>query len=86
MLNPFNQPELIKAEVFMSYQKIQDTRQTAWSNPNRQGAKVNQFLEGSSFDRKGNLYVTDIPFGRILRYLQTVNGILFANMMVGQTD
>ena len=51
MLNPFNQPELIKAEVFTELpEKYRDTRQTAWSNPNRQGAKVNQFLEGPSFD------------------------------------
>ena len=25
------------------------------------------FLEGPSFDRQGNLYVTDIPFGRVFR-------------------
>ena len=68
MLNPFNQPELIKAEVFTELpEKYRDTKQTAWSNPNRQGAKVNQFLEGPSFDRMGNLYVTDIPFGRIFK-------------------
>ncbi|HEY7363825.1 MAG TPA: SMP-30/gluconolactonase/LRE family protein, partial [Methylomirabilota bacterium] len=40
---------------------------TAWSDPNRQGAEVDSFLEGPAFDRAGNLYVVDIPFGRVFR-------------------
>jgi gluconolactonase len=31
------------------------------------GAPTDSFLEGPSFDREGNLYVTDIPYGRIFR-------------------
>jgi gluconolactonase len=42
-------------------------RRSTWSDPNRQGAEVECFLEGPSFDRAGNLYFTDIPFGRIFR-------------------
>lgn len=56
MLNPFQQPELIKAELFMSMpKKFRDRRRTAWSDPNRQGAEVECFLEGPSFDRDGTI-------------------------------
>jgi gluconolactonase len=34
---------------------------------NKPGQKVSSFLEGPSFDRHGNLYVTDIPYGRVFR-------------------
>ena len=40
---------------------------TAWADANRGGAAIDSFLEGPSFDRAGNLYVVDIPFGRIFR-------------------
>ena len=68
MLNPFRQPELIKAELFMSMPaKFRNKSRSAWSDPNRQGAEVECFLEGPSFDREGNLWFVDIPFGRIFR-------------------
>jgi gluconolactonase len=68
MLNPFRQPELIKAEVFASLpQRFRVKSRTSWSDPNRQGAEVDSFLEGPSFDRRGNLYVVDIPFGRVFK-------------------
>lgn len=68
MLNPFAPPELIKAELFTSLPaKFRARRRTTWSDPNRQGAEVDSFLEGPSFDRAGNLYVVDIPFGRVFR-------------------
>ncbi len=38
-----------------------------WAHANKQGHPTDCFLEGPSFDRNGNLYVTDIPFGRIFR-------------------
>jgi len=40
---------------------------SAWADANRGGAPVDSFLEGPVFDDQGNLYVTDIPWGRILR-------------------
>jgi len=40
---------------------------SAWADANRSGAPVDSFLEGPLFDGAGNLYVTDIPFGRIFR-------------------
>lgn len=38
-----------------------------WARGNRPGQKVHSFLEGPSFDRSGDLYVTDIPYGRVFR-------------------
>ena len=68
MHNPFKQLEIIKTQVFTSLpQKFRRKGRTAWSDPNRQGAEVECFLEGPSFDREGNLYCVDIPFGRVFR-------------------
>ena len=39
----------------------------AWAVGNKNGQATDSFLEGPSFDRDGNLYVTDIPYGRIFR-------------------
>ena len=39
----------------------------AWGAANRPGVALDCFLEGPSFDLDGNLYVTDIPYGRIFR-------------------
>jgi gluconolactonase len=38
-----------------------------WADANRPGLPTDSFLEGPVFDAAGNLYVTDIPFGRIFR-------------------
>lgn len=38
---------------------------SAWGQANRPGHLVDCFLEGPCFDSEGNLYVTDIPHGRI---------------------
>ena len=40
---------------------------TDWCDANKPGHRIDSFLEGPSFDRQGNLYVTDIPYGRIFR-------------------
>jgi len=42
-------------------------QRSAWADANRGGAPVDSFLEGPVFDPAGNLYVTDIPWGRIFR-------------------
>ena len=39
----------------------------AWVRANRPGVDTHSFLEGPVFDAAGNLYVTDIPYGRIFR-------------------
>ena len=38
-----------------------------WGAANHPGKELHSFLEGPSFDRAGNLYVVDIPYGRIFR-------------------
>jgi gluconolactonase len=40
---------------------------TSWADANRPGQAVDCFIEGPSFDARGNLYVVDIPFGRIFK-------------------
>jgi gluconolactonase len=68
MFNPFKPLELIKADVFTSLPaQFRNRSRTAWSDPNRQGAEVECFLEGPSFDHEGNLWIVDIPFDRIFR-------------------
>jgi len=68
VFNPFQPVEKVKAEVWMSMPaKYRSRQRSAWSDPNRQGAAVECFLEGPSFDRQGNLWFVDIPFGRIFR-------------------
>jgi gluconolactonase len=68
MYNPFQKIEHIAARTLTSLPaKFRRKSRTAWSDPNRAGAEVDCFLEGPSFDRKGNLWCVDIPFGRIFR-------------------
>lgn len=38
-----------------------------WADANRAGMATDCFIEGPSFDAQGNLYIVDIPFGRIFR-------------------
>lgn len=62
-------PALRDAEVFT---RLPDTfrrpdRRSSWGEANRPGHVTDSFLEGPGFDAAGNLYVTDIPFGRIFR-------------------
>jgi gluconolactonase len=40
---------------------------TDWADANRPGQATDCFIEGPSFDADGNLYVVDIPFGRIFK-------------------
>jgi gluconolactonase len=62
-------PSIIEAEVWTTMPdcfRIKDTS-PAWAAANKPGRKIDGFLEGPSFDRAGNLWVTDIPYGRIFR-------------------
>ncbi|QEI04496.1 SMP-30/gluconolactonase/LRE family protein [Pigmentiphaga aceris] len=42
-------------------------QRSVWADANRGGTPTDSFLEGPVFDQAGNLYVTDIPWGRIFR-------------------
>ena len=64
----FAPPPELKTEVFARLPekyRVKD-RVSEWAfgkeNPN-----LHSFFEGPSFDRDGNLLVTDIPFGRVFR-------------------
>ncbi|MEO1193639.1 MAG: SMP-30/gluconolactonase/LRE family protein [Pseudomonadota bacterium] len=65
----FAPPKDLKAEVFASLPD--DLRlvgkPSLWVDANKPGEKVDSFLEGPSFDADGNLYLVDIPYGRILK-------------------
>ncbi len=66
----FLQPPVINtAEVFTSMpQQFRRTGvRSVWGDANRGGLETDSFLEGPVFDPAGNLYVSDIPFGRIFR-------------------
>lgn len=73
---PFPEPVILDAEVFTELPaELRRTGQPSyWAEKNRRGAPADSFLEGPSFDRAGNLYFVDIPFGRVFR--ATPNGAI----------
>jgi gluconolactonase len=62
-------PKLIETRVFsaMPDQFRRKGVATEWADANRPGNPADCFIEGPSFDAAGNLYIVDIPFGRIFR-------------------
>ena len=68
MFNPFQEVSRSEARSLTSLPpRFRRKQRTAWSDPNRAGVELDSFLEGPSFDRDGNLWCVDIPFGRIFR-------------------
>jgi gluconolactonase len=64
----FAPPHVIQARVLTRLpDAFRRKRRAEWTDANKPGHEIDSFLEGPSFDREGNLYVTDIPFGRIFR-------------------
>jgi gluconolactonase len=65
----FAAPPVIETRVFARIpERYRITgRTTPWIETVRGGQKTDCFLEGPSFDRAGNLYVVDVPWGRIFR-------------------
>jgi len=64
----FKPPQVIQARALTHMpEQFRMAARTQWGDANKPGALLDSFLEGPSFDRAGNLYVTDIPFGRIFR-------------------
>jgi gluconolactonase len=64
----FSPPHVIQARVLTRLpDSFRKKRRAEWTDANKPGHEIASFLEGPSFDREGNLYVTDIPFGRIFR-------------------
>jgi gluconolactonase len=62
-------PRLIEAKVFSAMPESFRRKgvRTEWADANRPGQPTDCFIEGPSFDADGNLYIVDIPFGRIFR-------------------
>jgi gluconolactonase len=62
-------PEVRETEVFtrMPDRFRRSGVRSDWADANRGGQPTDSFLEGPLHDAAGNLYVTDIPFGRIFR-------------------
>lgn len=62
-------PTVRKMEVFtrLPARFRRTGARTAWADANKGGQPADSFLEGPVFDTAGNLYVSDIPFGRVFR-------------------
>jgi gluconolactonase len=61
-------PKLIPTQVFSAMpDEFRRKVRTEWADANRPGAMTDCFIEGPSFDASGNLYIVDIPFGRIFK-------------------
>lgn len=64
----FDPPEKIPTTVFARVpDALRKTDRTAPFFDGRPFAETHSFLEGPSFDRAGNLYCVDLPWGRIFR-------------------
>lgn len=65
----FAAPPAVTAEVFCripdKFRRFGET--TQWAQVQLHGAAAPVFLEGPVFDAAGNLWVTDIPWGRLFR-------------------
>lgn len=64
-----NAPKVREFEVFTTLpdEFRRRAEPNTWVSANRSRAATDSFLEGPVFDGEGNLYVTDIPYGRIFR-------------------
>jgi gluconolactonase len=76
----FAAPHVIQARVLTRLpESFRRKCRSAWCDANKPGHEIDSFLEGPSFDRAGNLYVTDIPFGRIFRISPQLEWTLVAD-------
>lgn len=68
MMNLGDPPVRTQASLWSELPEVfrQTARPTAWAQANR-GAVIDSFLEGPVFDARDNLYLTDIPYGRVFR-------------------
>lgn len=61
-------PQIRDLDVFTEMPAtLRRPERSDWADANRGGAITDSFLEGPVFDPAGNLYVADIPWGRIFR-------------------
>lgn len=61
-------PEVIEARVLTTLPgAFAKPVRSEWADANKAGEAIPSFLEGPAFDRAGNLWVVDIPHGRLFR-------------------
>jgi gluconolactonase len=62
-------PRLIETKIFSAMPEKFRRKgvRTDWADANRPGMPTASFIEGPSFVANGNLYIVDIPFGRIFK-------------------
>lgn len=61
-------PEVIEARVLTTMpESFTKPVRSEWADANKGGEAIPSFLEGPAFDRAGNLWVVDIPHGRLFR-------------------
>ena len=62
-------PQIIETEEFAEVPEKYRKKgvRSAWSIANNKGETIHSFIEGPAFDRDGNLYIVDIPWGRVFR-------------------
>ena len=64
----FQPPTVIDASIWSSLpQQFRIAKENEWALVNKPGQLIDSFLEGPVFDVNGNLYVADIPYGRIFK-------------------
>lgn len=64
----FQPPKIVEASIWTSLPaSFRELKDNEWAIVNKPGQLIDSFLEGPVFDAKGNLYVTDIPYGRIFK-------------------
>ena len=65
----FAPPPVIETKVFarLPDKFRRKDKDNAWAIVNRRGLSPDSFIEGPSFDKNGNLYIVDIPYGRVFR-------------------
>jgi gluconolactonase len=80
----FTAPAIIEARVLTRLPgRFRRPERSDWGDANKPGQIVDSFLEGPAFDRAGNLYVTDIPSGRIFRISPSLEWALVAEYAEG---
>lgn len=61
-----NRPIVRQLEIFSAMPgKYRKKNRTTWADANQGGRELDSFLEGPVFDEAGNLYLTDIAYGRV---------------------
>lgn len=67
-MNFFAPPPRLETSIFTRLpDRFRNPKRNSGADTNRGGRPIDSFLEGSSCDRQGRFYVTDIPYGRIFR-------------------